>query len=78
MIDWRQWFSSAPQICHGELCATGTRVFLTNILDSMAEGASREEILESYPSLKAEHIDAVIAYAAELAREESLLPLQPQ
>ena len=72
MIDWRQYLSSGPQICHGQLCAKGTRVFVTNILDSLAEGASREEILRSYPSLKPEHIDAAIAYAAELAHEESL------
>jgi len=73
MIDWRQYLSSEPQVCHGQLCAKGTRVFVTNILDSLAEGASREEILRSYPPLKPEHIDAAIAYAAELAHEESLL-----
>ena len=74
MVDWRQLLTADPQICHGQLCAKGTRVFVTNILDSLAEGASREEILKSYPSLKSEHIDAAIAYAAELAHEESLLP----
>ncbi len=78
MIDWRQYLSSEPQVCHGQLCAKGTRVFVTNILDSLAEGASREEILQSYPSLKPEHIDAAIAYAAELAHEESLLPLRAE
>ncbi len=78
MIDWRQYLSSDPQICHGQLCAKGTRVFVTSILGSLAEGASREEILRSYPSLKPEHIDAAIAYAAELAHEESLLPLRPE
>jgi hypothetical protein len=39
------------------------------------EGAGRDEILKSYPSLKPEHLDAAIAYAAALAREESLLPV---
>ncbi len=78
MIDWRQYLTSDPQVCQGQLCAKGTRVLVTNILDSLAEGASREEILRSYPSLRPEHIDASIAYAAELAREESLLPLLPQ
>ena len=76
MIDWRQYLTSDPQICHGQLCAKGTRVFVTNILDSLAEGASREEILRSYPSLRPEHIYAALAYAAELAHEESLLPLR--
>lgn len=78
MIDWRQYLSSDPHVCHGQLCAKGTRVLVTNILDSLAEGATREEILLSYPSLKAEHIDAAIAYAAELAHEESLLPLRAE
>jgi uncharacterized protein (DUF433 family) len=78
MIEWRQYLASDPLICHGQLCAKGTRVFVTNILDSLAEGSSREEILRSYPSLRSEHIDAAIAYAAELAHEESLLPLRAE
>jgi uncharacterized protein (DUF433 family) len=75
MIDWRQFLTSDPQVCHGQLCAAGTRVFVTSILDSLAEGASRDDVLKSYPSLRPEHVDAAVAYAAELAREESLLPL---
>lgn len=75
MIQWRDHLKSDPKICHGQLCAAGTRVLVTNILDSIAEGASREEILKSFPSLRPEHIDAAMAYAAELAREESLIPL---
>ena len=77
MIDWRQHIVSDPQICGGQLCAAGTRVLVTNILDSLAEGASREQILRSYPSLRALHIDAALAYAANLAHEETLIPLQP-
>jgi uncharacterized protein (DUF433 family) len=76
MIEWREHLSSDPAVCGGELCARGTRVLVTNILDSLAEGATQEEILRSYPSLKPEHIQAALAYAAELAREESLLPLR--
>ena len=75
MIDWQQFLTSDPNICRGELCAKGTRVLVTNILDSLAEGATRDEILASYPSLQPQHIEAAMAYAAELAREESLLPI---
>lgn len=39
------------------------------ILDNLAAGVSREEILKSYPSLTQEDIQAAMAYAAELARE---------
>lgn len=76
-VDWREHLTSEPQVCHGQLCPAGTRVLVTNILDSLAEGASPEEIFRSYPSLKPVHIEAALAYAAELAREESLLPLRP-
>ena len=46
------------------------------ILNDLAEGTSRAEILTSYPSLTNEDIDFSIAYAAELARER-LVPLSP-
>jgi uncharacterized protein (DUF433 family) len=77
VADWRQQLKSDPNICGGQLCAGGTRIPVTVILDSIAEGSSREEILKSYPSLRPEHIEAALAYAAELAREEALLPLSP-
>jgi uncharacterized protein (DUF433 family) len=77
VIDWRQHLSTDPKICGGQLCAKGTRVLVTVILDSLAEGVGREDILRSYPTLEPAHIDAALSYAAELAREESLLPLRP-
>ena len=45
MIDWRRYITSNPQVCHGQLCAKGTRVFVTVILDNLAAGLPREEIL---------------------------------
>lgn len=58
-----------PAICHGKACIRGTRVMVSVILDNLAAGIGRPEILASYPSLKPEDIDAAVAYAAELARE---------
>lgn len=78
MVNWREYLANDPNICGGQLCAKGTRVLVTVILDSLAEGSSREEILRSYPSLQPLHLDAALAYAAELAHEESLLPLRAE
>ncbi|MBZ5605105.1 MAG: DUF433 domain-containing protein [Acidobacteriia bacterium] len=75
MASWREHLVSDPQICGGQLCARGTRVMVTVILDGFAEGSTRDEILAAYPTLRPEHLDAALAYAAELAREESLIPL---
>jgi uncharacterized protein (DUF433 family) len=76
MVAWQEFLSSSPQVCGGEICATGTRVPVTVILDNLAEGASKEEILASYPSLRLDHIKAALAYAAELAHEERLVPIR--
>ena len=61
-----------PQICHGTACILGTRIPVSVILDNLAEGISREDILKSYPSLKSEDIDAALAYAALLAKERQI------
>ncbi|MDA0734359.1 MAG: DUF433 domain-containing protein [Chloroflexi bacterium] len=78
MIDWRKHLTSSPEVSGGQLRAKGTRIPVTVILDSLAEDATRDEILRSYLSLTPDHIGAAIAYAAELAREERLLPLRSE
>src|ERR1017187_799035 len=50
MATWQEFLSSSPQVCGGEICATGTRIPVTVILDSLAEGADKDEVLASYPS----------------------------
>ena len=66
---WQDYISSSPEICHGKACVTGTRVMVTIILDSLAEGLGVEEIVENYPSVSREAVQATLLYAAELARE---------
>ena len=76
MVAWQEYFESKADVCGGEVCAAGTRIPVTVILDSLAEGSTKEEILRSYPSLKPAHIDAALVYAAELAHEESLVSIR--
>ena len=76
MAAWQEFLSSNPQVCGGEICATGTRIPVTVVLDSLAEGATKDEILASYPSLSVDHLNAALAYAAELAHEERLVPIR--
>ena len=58
-----------PSICFGKPCIRGTRIWVSIIMDNLADGVSEEEILAAYPSLEKEDIQAALAYAAELARE---------
>ena len=46
------------------------------ILDNLADGLTPQEIVEEYPPLKIEDVNAAVAYAAELTREEELVPLR--
>lgn len=75
-MNWRERITVDPNVCHGKACIKGTRVMVSVILDNLADGATREEILSSYPSLASEDIEASIAYAAELARER-VVPISP-
>ncbi|CAN5847995.1 DUF433 domain-containing protein [soil metagenome] len=68
-MDWREYVTVDPKVCHGKPCVKGTRVMVSVILDNLAVGQTPEEIMESYPSVSREAIKSTIAYAADLARE---------
>ena len=46
------------------------------ILDNLAEGFTPNEIVADYSPLVLEDVQAAIAYAATLMREEEILPLR--
>lgn len=64
-------------ICGGEPVFRGTRVTLRTVLASLAGGNSAEDILGDFPSLKAEDIQAAIAFAAASAEEDLPVPAVP-
>ena len=77
MRNWRERISVNPAVCHGRACVRGTRVMVSALVDNVAAGVPRDEILRSYPGLAEADIDAALAYAAELAREGTVdLPLE--
>ena len=67
-----------PGICGGEPVFKGTRVTLRTVLASLADGDSAEEILAGFPTLKAEDIQAAIAFAAASAGEDLPVPAVPR
>ena len=58
-----------PNICFGKPCIRGTRIWVSLILDFLANGMTIEEVLAEYPQLAKEDIQAAIAYGAEMSRE---------
>ena len=64
-----------PAVCYGKPCIRGLRVTVGTILGLLASGKSHERILQAYPYLQPQDIDAALAYAAWRleGREEPLV-----
>ena len=56
--------TSNPDICGGRPCIRGLRIRVSDILDMLAGGATRKEILQDYPYLEDEDITAALEFAA--------------
>ena len=72
-MDWRKYIVVDPNVCHGHACIAGTRIMVSVILDNLASGLTSDDIVQSYPTLSAQAVQAAITYAAELARERVVL-----
>lgn len=75
-MSWQDRITVDPHVCHGKACIARTRVMVSVVMDNLAAGVPRDEILKSYPAIEAADIDASVAYAAELTRER-VVPLSP-
>ena len=58
-----------PDVCFGKPCIRSTRIWVSLLLDFLANGMTIEEILVEYPQLTKRDILAAIAYGAEMSRE---------
>ncbi len=67
-MNWRDYITVDPEICHGKACIAGTRVLVSTVLDNLAAGLDAEAVLRSYPSITRESVQD----AAELAKERVL------
>jgi uncharacterized protein (DUF433 family) len=58
------YISINPEIRFGKPCIANTRIAVSDILQWLASGMDEERILADYPSLKKEHIQAALWFAA--------------
>jgi len=57
-----------PRIRSGKPCIKGTRIAVADVLDYLGGGMTATEILDDFPDLKAEDIQACLTFAAERER----------
>ncbi|MDQ4075619.1 MAG: DUF433 domain-containing protein [Chloroflexota bacterium] len=73
-VDWKAYVTIDPDLHHGDPCLKGTRIPVATIVGSLADGMTTEEILAAYPQLSVAHVQAALAYAAAVVRQEILVP----
>ena len=74
---WMDRIVVDPRLHGGEPSIKGTRIPVSVIVGSLADGDPETVLLDAYPALTSEDIQAALKYAAEVVREGTLLPLAP-
>ncbi len=72
---WRKRIVIDPAIHHGEPCIRGTRVPVSVIVGSIADGDTSEQILDAWPQLTGEDVKAALKFAAEAVNNADFVPL---
>lgn len=69
-MDWKSRIVAEPEVMLGKPCIRGTRISVEWILERLSGGWDVPTLIEAYPHLGTEDIQAALAFAAELMRDE--------
>ncbi len=72
-MDWRARIAIDPAIHHGDPCIKGTRVPVSVIVGSMADGDTFDQVLSAYPHITVEDIRAALKFAAEAVSDSDFI-----
>jgi uncharacterized protein (DUF433 family) len=64
------WIVSDPDTLAGRPRVRGTRLTVAFLVELVASGATRDQILAAYPHLEGEGLDAALRYAADALRDD--------
>ena len=67
-----------PKVMLGRPVIRGTRITVELILRKLAEGGTQTDLLDAYPHLTAQDIQAAIAYAADTLAHEETVSVEPK
>jgi uncharacterized protein (DUF433 family) len=74
-VRWQEHIVLAPDLHHGDPCIRGTRIPVSMIVGSLADGLKPGEIRDAYPQLTDGDIQAALAYAADVIYQDIWVPL---
>jgi uncharacterized protein (DUF433 family) len=67
-----------PSVLQGKPVIRNTRIPVELLLRKLSEGATVEELLEAYPSITKDDIQACLAYAADAIAHEDIYILSSE
>lgn len=68
-MKWQQYIVSDKEVLLGKPTIAGTRISVEHIIQLLAQGWTEKQILENYPRLTKEHLQAVFAYIHDCMRD---------
>ena len=74
-MEWSEKIVTDAGTCGGRPRVKGTRLSVEFLLGLKAAGWSEDQILENYPHLTREDLQAVFAYAQSILEDESFVPV---
>ena len=72
-MDWQGRIVTSPETLFGKPRIAGTRIGVDFVLDLLASGWSEAKILENYPNLKPDDLQAVFAFVRDCLKDESFI-----
>lgn len=64
-MDYKEYIEIVPEMRFGRPCIKGTRISVYDVLNWLANGMSKADILDDFPELTEVQINACLAYAAD-------------
>ena len=75
-MNWQERIIADPKVLAGKPVIKGTRLAVEFILDLLAGGWSEAEVLQNYPRLTHEDIQACLSYASALIKSKKVFPIK--
>jgi uncharacterized protein (DUF433 family) len=69
-MDWRKRIAIDTAVLVGKPVIKGTRISVELVIDLMGRGYTHQQILEQYDHITNEDIQACLAYAGEMLKQE--------
>lgn len=72
-MNWREHIVTTPETLFGKPRIKGTRIGVEFVLELLASGWTEAQILENYPHLKPEDLQAVFAFVHDCLKDETFI-----